>query len=280
MNLFKTISHHLKVGWRKVREIFKTTKKPFKTLSHRLKIGSKKVKDMVNKAFNIESGPHDQTTVQKQIAGMLQDSSMTRGIKRGGGQLGDETLFAIIPQDGEIIKKMKDDTNFRIRCITELNNFYESVRNFLYRKIGEPNPSRKDPDGIVPRDTGSLRRSIRWSLSRNYTIIPDVTTKASDVILVMWIFAKKKYARDVTRMSRIKGWCKGPAAVAHPFNLPKCKGLDRSRNTGRIKYDPSAQPNFFRILISEGRSYARRRFGQSTLLSQNFTFDTSRNIKI
>lgn len=201
----------------------------------------------------------------------------SRGMSRGGGKLGDVSICAFLPYQNTI-RLMERDETFKQAMINLLNSAYTEIRNKLYREIGNPNPSARDPTGVVPRDTGALRRSIRWSLSRNYAIVPDVNTPSDSVNMMMWIFANKEYARDVTEMARIKGYCKGPPAVQHPIR--KCPRLNTSRHTGMQKFDPSADPDFFNMLVSSGRQAARSFYNRHPQLKQYFYLSTSGDIKI
>lgn len=209
----------------------------------------------------------------KKVAKRIIDAS--RGHDRGGGSLGDTSICAFIPYDGTV-DLMQQDKDFKRNVVSELKRMYREIRNRLYRMIGSPSYKAMDPVGIVPIDTGTLRRSLRWSLSRKYAIVPENGTAPEEVALYMWLFAKPDYAQAVTQMDRVKGRRHGPPAVQHPTRFPQ---LNWSRQRGGPKFDPAADPNFYQMLVAEGKRLARRLYFGSPIINTYFHLELRNDIR-
>jgi len=89
----------------------------------------------------------------------------------------------------------------------------------------------------VPKDTGSLRRSLRWFVTAGQGSI--LNTDIDNMRLFIRIGSSLEYAGVVARMPT--------DMLAHPG---KHTGRNlKSRRTGRVLKDPEAATNFYRIMI-------------------------------
>lgn len=161
-------------------------------------------------------------------------------LSRSGGALGDKLICHITIKSGEISGMDKEvflNGNIRSFIRDRMRDVYDK----LYRHIKD-----KLINWYVPKDTGALRRSMEYSISKAYSVYPD-----SSLTMTMFIFANKDYAVHVNKMETHKT---GPdPAVQHPF---PAKWKAQNTRRGRVLDDPHAVGPFFQFILVKARNRA------------------------
>lgn len=200
--------------------------------------------------------------------------------QRPSGRIGDKLIVDIRPYRKTYLL-MKNDKELKNSLIVDLKNFYLSLRKDLWKEIGSGDMDAQD-HGVVPKDTGALRRSMRASISKNNVIVPEYNTNPFNVRLTMWLWANVPYADKLRQMDQFKRTtlgrrsksCRGPPAVSHPIRMvgKNCSYLNYSKRGGRWhkKHDPNARPDFFNYLLRYGRDKARMMWANFPRLQQYF----------
>jgi hypothetical protein len=180
------------------------------------------------------------------------------------GSLGDDVIVEILPtvdlameaaQPGITSGKGKQNGPPRVDWAVlwgQLNQFYLNVVQYLKEYIGKPAPRQNE--GVVPTDTGTLRRKMWQSLERQWysktkmPMTPGQLRKAAEagdpLLVIVLNTGNLKYARPVNQMST--------RTLAHPH--------DGSRNWGNggPLVDPSAQNGWYNLVLVNGQNQAKK----------------------
>ncbi len=188
------------------------------------------------------------------------------------GSLGDDVIVEILPTIDMAIeagrpgtmKKMNISVDWNVTW-NAINDFYTAIVMSLKNMIGKPYPRMA---GIVPTDTGTLRRKMWQSIERQWyskTKMPmtpgkmkQAAERGDPLLLLVLNTGNLMYAKPVNQMPT--------RMLAHPH-----KG---SRNIGRggPLFDPQAVSDWWTAIKTHGRNLAhmhtpnlRARVGQKLL---------------
>lgn len=182
----------------------------------------------------------------------------------GEGTLGDFLIVDVRPYAGAI-EYFEEDPKLFTAVVSELRDMYRKIKDAVHSEIGIPS---SPGEGVVPMETGALRRSMWTSMNKNVCNVPDYAfSRTQETRLTIWLHANVPYAKNVSQYATNKVTCSGPdnppkPAVRHPFNLPKCPQQDYSRKTGNKKRDKEARNDFFDRVLEIGRRTARREWNK------------------
>jgi hypothetical protein len=169
------------------------------------------------------------------------------------GALGDDVIVEILPTVDLAMDAagIHTGTNIDWKVLwNSINQFYLDIAAYMKDYIGRPFPRQ---EGVVPTDTGQLRRKMWQSIERQWysktkmPMTPGQLKKAAEngdpLLMVVLNTGNLMYAKPVNQMPT--------KMVAHPH-----KG---SRNYGRggPLWDPSAKEGWYEKVLLNGRNRAQ-----------------------
>lgn len=188
-------------------------------------------------------------------------------------QLGDDVVVEILPSanfrllvQNSNAQQIRKDLPRLIQLINSkikfswlglwraLYNLYDRTYSYMMPLIGHPQGGN---EGYAPRDTGSLRRSMRNSLGEPIsTIVHDVRdvvnalSSGAPFIRMVLSTPDIDYANPVNNMPT--SW------LAHPGSHPPGT---RGR-LGTVLHDPNARKGWYNLILLRGRQFAKKEFYQ------------------
>jgi len=161
--------------------------------------------------------------------------------RRGSGKwlgpypapLGDDLILSL----ELIMTPLQETQRDKAGLIAVMTTIYDRLYEVILKMI----------DRYTPEDTGYLKRSLKFSISRGYADLPNI----NDIkpTLKLWLHATPDYAGIVNKMNTISP----PPHVRHPPHLKNYK-IGKS---GIELNDPKAIGHFYDFILLNGRKKAK-----------------------
>jgi len=162
------------------------------------------------------------------------------------GEFGDDIILQIKPTDIGLHllqsgSKVISETNI-LKLIQRY--IYKPLIKFSYAYIGMVRTN--DPNGVVPEDSGTLRRTMQKAMTNDGgSNINSLTGKTG--FLVVMNTAELRYSKPVNQMPT--EWLEHPG-IHPPWRM-------KSRHDGHKLYDPNATSGWYDDVLSKSRNKAR-----------------------